>query len=126
MTAQEASQQWAEGANDALDSAQALYRAKKYHHALFFCHLALEKALKARYIRDNSELPPYTHDLTFLVLKTTLTLSSEQLDEIAEANTFNISARYKETKLDLARRATAQYTEEWLNKCELILRTLLP
>ncbi len=34
-------------------SALALFEAGQYIHALFFCHLVIEKLLKAHWTRDN-------------------------------------------------------------------------
>lgn len=47
MTAQDAAKYWCEGADDALATAQSLMDAKRYHHALFFCHLAIEKIMRS-------------------------------------------------------------------------------
>ena len=48
MSAQDVAKYWREGADDALATAQALMDAKRYHHALFFCHLALEKNVEGK------------------------------------------------------------------------------
>lgn len=126
MTAKEAAIFWREGANDALDSAQKLFDSKKYHHALFFCHLAAEKALKARYIEEKRELPPYTHDLVLIASKLDVSFNSDQRKELAEINTFNIAARYQEDRLDLYQKATPAYAADWIKRTNLILQSLLP
>ncbi len=46
MNVQQRINYWKKGAEDAIDTAEKLMESKKYHHALFFCHLAIEKALK--------------------------------------------------------------------------------
>jgi len=50
MTQDESIKIWVDGARDAFDTSEKLFDSKKYHHALFFLHLALEKALKALYV----------------------------------------------------------------------------
>jgi|GEM_PF-2625976 HEPN domain-containing protein len=45
-------------------SVALLYEGKQYVHALFFCHLVIEKILKAYWVMDSQENnPPRTHDL---------------------------------------------------------------
>lgn len=117
---------WADGARDALDSAEKLFAAKKYHHALFFCHLAVEKALKARYIAERAESLPYTHDVRRLAKILNLA-SNEAVDEfLAGVNTFNVAGRYVEEKMDLARRATPDYTRSWVDRTREFMQNLLP
>src|SRR3989344_9132363 len=111
---EKAAKAWKEGARDAFDTAEKLYTSKKYHHALFFCHLAVEKALKATYILAHNEMPPYTHHLVFLASKVDTKLIEEQKANLPEINTFNIEARYDEEKLKLYKKATQSYAQEWM------------
>lgn len=37
---------WIEASDDAFDTAKSLFQNGKYHHSMFFLHLAVEKALK--------------------------------------------------------------------------------
>src|SRR4051794_24744459 len=106
---QAAVQHWADGARDALDTAERLFESRKFHHALFFCHLAVEKALKARYIAATGEMPPYTHDLLLLASHFDHRLSGQDEAALDELSTFNIAGRYQEEKLDLYHRASRPY-----------------
>ena len=115
---------WAAAARDALDTAEKLYATAKYHHALFFCHLAVEKALKASYIARHVELPPYTHDLVLLASKIPAVLPDDDLSALKEINTFSIEARYEEEKRTLYHRATTEYARMWLDRCAAILHAL--
>src|SRR3989344_8046849 len=105
---------WKDGSRDAFDTAEKLYESKKYHHALFFCHLAVEKALKAKYALGHSDMPPYTHHLVLLASKVDTKLTEEQQIFLPEINTFNIAARYDEEKLNLYKKATQTYAQEWM------------
>lgn len=122
---EKAAKAWQEGARDAFDTAEKLYASKKYHHALFFCHLAVEKVLKATYILAHNEMPPHTHDLILLASHTNNAASEEKLKLFAEMNKFNIAARYQEEKDELYKIATAEYAEEWIQHTSLILNSLL-
>ena len=54
---------WQRGASDDWESAQVLLSSGKIRQALFFGHLALEKALKGLVTRTTGDIPPRTHDL---------------------------------------------------------------
>jgi len=66
---------WFAGYKDALLTAEKLYEAKRYHHALFFGHLALEKILKAVVVKQTKEHAPVTHDLVKLARDTELDIN---------------------------------------------------
>ncbi len=70
--------QWKGGATEALETADLLIEKNKISFGLFFCHLAIEKILKAHYIRCTEKLAPKTHDLEYLFQNTDLLLSLEQ------------------------------------------------
>ncbi len=40
---QEVVKYWLTASKEDFDSAEILFQNKKYHHALFFCHLSIEK-----------------------------------------------------------------------------------
>lgn len=89
---------WEFESSDAFKKAEDLYKAKHYHHALFFCHLGVEKKLKALYVSKKESFPPPVHDLLFLLKRTGITTQKEILEDLAEINSFNISARYDDYK----------------------------
>lgn len=122
---EKAANAWKDGARDAFDTAEKLYASKKYHHALFFCHLAVEKALKAAYMLEHNKMPPHTHDLVLLASRLSMPMGPEQLNKLAEITTFNIDARYDEEKLALYRKATVEYTTQWMAYINDILKTFL-
>lgn len=43
---------WKSGALESFDTAVILLNKRKYLHGLFFCHLTIEKALKAHVIKE--------------------------------------------------------------------------
>lgn len=116
MDKQQVVNHWIEGANDALDTADKLMTVKKYHHALFFGHLYLEKIIKAYYVQQLNKTPLKLHDLTKLLRQTQLSLSETQETELDEITSFCIEARYEEEKLELYKKATPEYTNLWLTK----------
>ena len=98
MTRQKAIDMWVEGAVDALDTCDKLFKSKKYHHSLFFLHLALEKIIKALYISKVDDSPPYIHNLKLLIKILKIEASDKELEQLDEISEFNVAARYDDYK----------------------------
>lgn len=113
MTQQESIKIWVDGSADATDTAQRLFKSKKFNHSLFFLHLALEKILKAVFINKFDSAPPYTHDLVILAEKCQLDISNDQKSQLSEISEFNVSARYEDYKYRMYKKATEVYTTQW-------------
>jgi HEPN domain-containing protein len=60
---------WITGAEEDLESAKLLINNQKYLHGLFFCHLVIEKAMKAHIVKELKEIPPKSHNLLYLLDK---------------------------------------------------------
>lgn len=118
------SKHWDYESNDAVQTAQELYQAKRYHHALFFCHLAVEKELKAYYVKKKETFPPPVHDLLHLMKKSEIAFTQELTEDLAELNSFNIRARYDDYKKEFYKKATKRYCEKWIKKVNDIISTL--
>jgi len=69
---------WISSAETDLDSAKLLIDNMKILHGLFFCHLVIEKAIKAHIVKEMSEVPPKSHNLMFLIEKSNLEIDTEQ------------------------------------------------
>ena len=118
------SKHWNDESKDALQTAQDLYQAERYHHALFFCHLAVEKELKAFYVEKKETFPPPVHDLLYLLKKSEIILTQELTEDLVELNSFNIRARYDDYKKEFYKKATKRYGEKWIKKASDIISTL--
>jgi HEPN domain-containing protein len=79
-----------------LETAKAMLISKRFLYVGFMCHLAIEKLLKAYYVSVKDEMPPYSHNLTYLAEKSSLLskLSEDQKSFIDELEPMNIEARY--------------------------------
>ncbi len=62
--------EWLRQAQYDLKSAEVMFENKRYIHAVFMCHLSIEKALKGLYANTLGEMPPKTHNLIYLAEKT--------------------------------------------------------
>lgn len=85
---------WRNSAREDWEVAQELVENGRVRHGLFFAHLALEKALKAHICRQTRDLPPRIHNLVRLAQLSTLALSEDQLEVLADMNAFSIEGRY--------------------------------
>ncbi|MEK7166008.1 MAG: HEPN domain-containing protein [Patescibacteria group bacterium] len=121
MTQADVVKYWREGVREALETGKELMDNKRYNHALFFCHLAVEKQLKAVYVKKKGEVPPYTHHLIELAEKINITISKEIREQLREINTFNLEARYDDYKLKFYKKATPEYSRNWLRITEELL-----
>lgn len=68
---------WSAASKQDFETAEILFENKKYHHALFFCHLSIEKNLKATIVKTTRKAPPLLHDLVRLAEKTGIKLSAK-------------------------------------------------
>ena len=121
MTQREAVQRWLDGAHEAWDTAQKLMAVKKYDHSLFFIHLALEKIIKAVFIKKKDTFPPLIHDLAKLASASGISLSRQQKFQLAEATEFNISGRYEDYKFKLYKKATPEFAKNWHQTAKALL-----
>lgn len=115
---------WLTGSKEDFGSAEILYKNKKYHHALFFCHLSIEKMLKAIIVKSTKTAPPLIHDLVRLAERAGVPVNELQKNELAEITTFSIEARYDDYKLSFRKKAKKQFTLKYLDKTKEMLQWL--
>ena len=116
MTQGELIDYWLKAAEDSWETALGLVKLKKYHHALFFCHLALEKILKCLVFKktDSHALP--IHDLVKLAEQAGIFLTEGQRKDLEEITTWNIQARYDTVKRAFYKKSTEKFTDLWTKK----------
>ena len=108
---------WVESAEYDLDSAFDIFKLGRFSWSLFIGHLALEKLLKALFVKTNyNKVPPKIHNLRKLAVLSNLELSEEQTLFFDKINVFQIEARYAEAKNELYKIATKEFTETNLNE----------
>lgn len=118
MTKDDVVQKWIHSAKEDLDVAKELRTSKRYAYCLFFCQLSLEKILKALIVHITDDAPPITHDLVKLAHAAKLSPTNEQEKQLRETTTFNIEARYDIYKERLYKKATPQFTNDYLSITE--------
>lgn len=118
MSKQEAIKYWITSAEEDWDVAQSLFKSAKYNHALFFLQLTLEKLIKAVHINQKDGSPLYVHNLVLLAQKAGIKFSEEQLVDLKEISSFNVSTRYDSYKRDFYKKANREFATEWMKRGE--------
>ncbi|MDA3896038.1 MAG: HEPN domain-containing protein [Desulfobacteraceae bacterium] len=125
MNRQQQINYWVNSANHDLDVAETLFQSTKYDWCLYIAHLVLEKTLKALYVKNIGTAPPRIHDLVRLADMAKIKLNEETLDFMDGVNTFNISTRYPDEKLNFYKMCTPEFTEKQFRRIKDIHQCLL-
>jgi HEPN domain-containing protein len=112
---------WFNASKQDLETAVILFENKKYHHALFFCHLSIEKYLKAMIVKKMKKAPPLIHDLVRLAEETDIKLTDKIKNELGDISAFNIQARYDDHKLSFYKKANKRFAAKYLKTTKEIL-----
>lgn len=98
---------WRELAKSDFITAEILLSKQRILHGLFFCHLSIEKALKAEFCRACRSFAPKTHNLIFLSNSSNLTLTSEQADFLGVLMKYQLEGRYPDSPITVPDLETA-------------------
>jgi len=114
---------WLALCDDDLLTAKALLNSKRLLHMGFFCHLIVEKALKATVSEATGGVPPKTHDLEKLATigGIVMDLPDEYLELLDILGPLNIEARYPSNKAEIAAALTFESCRELLSQTEEFL-----
>ncbi len=89
--------EWLKQAKYDLDTAGSLFESKRYIYAVFFCHLAVEKSIKAAWQHKHKALPPKSHNLTWLLGESGVDLPDELAEFVHGLAQASVPIRYPET-----------------------------
>lgn len=85
---------WRSGALDDLDTAKVLIDKNRLVHGLFFCHLVIEKIIKAHVVKHTNDFAPRTHNLFFLSEKANLKFDEDQEIFLGILMKYQLQGRY--------------------------------
>ncbi|WP_177179661.1 HEPN domain-containing protein [Cyclobacterium xiamenense] len=60
---------WVDGSKNDFETAKILIDQNRIVHGMFFCHLVIEKVLKAHVVKETREFAPKSHNLFYLAEK---------------------------------------------------------
>ena len=113
---------WTNSAVSDLETSEILIERNKILQGLFFCHLTIEKILKAHIIKATSTIPPKSHNLIFLSEKAEISVSSDDEIFFGILMKYQLQGRYPDYNPAIPDRQKAQY---YLTKTKEIFRWLL-
>ena len=114
---------WLELCDSDLSTARVLFQAGHYLPMSFYCHMIVEKALKAVVARKTGEIPPRIHDLDKLAIRGGIyeTLSEKQLVLLKDLGPLQIEARYPGEEEMPVHELTSTESEQILKETEEFL-----
>jgi len=117
-------QYWIELSDYDLETANAMLKSKRYLYVGFMCHQTIEKVLKGYYASKHDEIPPFTHNLAYLIEKSRLDneLTEDQKAFVDELEPLNNEARYPEYKERLLKQLTKNKCRELIDKTTELLQ----
>ena len=93
-----AAKHWLRMSEEDMVTAKAMLKAHRYTWCAFVCQQAIEKYLKAGYVRKVKKIPPYIHKLERLCQVLKIEPSGQILNEIIKIDKYYIAARYPSYK----------------------------
>lgn len=112
---------WHNGAFNDLDTAAILVANKKFVHGLFFCHLSIEKILKALLVKETGNLPPKSHNLPYLLEIAKVQVSEEERILMSVLMKYQLEGRYPDYRPETPSIETIQ---NYLNRTKSLLECL--
>lgn len=116
-------EKWIELAKADLKAADQLTSGGNLLLSMFHLQQAVEKYLKAYFVKKLNTQPPYIHNLVSLAKEASLTevLSEEQKDLLDELNPYYIKARYPTVKKQLSDSLNRKKVESSISKTKEFL-----
>jgi HEPN domain-containing protein len=105
---------WVDSSEKDYQAMVHLFEKGDFTWALFIGHLVLEKLLKAWYVQNMAERPPFIHDLVRLAEKGNLLVDDDQKDVLDTISTFNIRGRYDDYKMEFYSKCTREFVMKWI------------
>jgi HEPN domain-containing protein len=112
---------WKAGAIDDLVSAEILMDRQRYLHGLFFCHLVIEKIIKAHIVKETNEIAPRSHNLFFLSDKANLHFTEDEEIFLGILMQYQLQGRYPDYNPVIPNK---QKIEDYLLKTKKLLECL--
>lgn len=113
---------WEKSALSDITTALLLIKKKRYPEGLFFCHLSIEKILKAHFVKTNNDVAPRTHNLYQLSERSNISLNDEITDFFGILMKYQVQGRYPDYSIFIPDKKTIK---KYYKKAQEILRWLI-
>jgi len=87
---------WCNSAENDIETAAILITSGKYIEGMFFCHLSIEKIIKALVVKQTENIPVRSHDLFHLIEIAKITITEEQSNSMQILMKYQLEGRYPE------------------------------
>jgi len=112
---------WIESSDNDLETAELLINSKKILHGLFFCHLSVEKAIKAHVVKVINNVPPRSHNLIYLREKAKIEWEEENDIFLGILMKYQLEGRYPDYNPSIP---SNEKVNEYLNKTKELVKWL--
>lgn len=113
---------WISGAREDLKTAKILVEKDRLLHALFFCHLVIEKAIKAHVVRSTSKVAPKSHNLIYLIELSGVDVDEKNEEFLGILMKYQMEGRYPDFNPKVPDKMTVI---GYLNKTENLFQWLI-
>jgi len=87
---------WRSIAENDIETASILITSGKFIEGMFFCHLCIEKIIKALVAKQTDNIPPRSHDLFYLADLAKIEITEAQSDLMQILMKYQLEGRYPE------------------------------
>ncbi|RLC16150.1 MAG: hypothetical protein DRH93_18980 [Deltaproteobacteria bacterium] len=112
---------WINEAEDNILSADILIQKDRFLHGLFFCHLVIEKAIKAHVVKESEELAPRSHNLILLSEKAKIEIDDDTDIFLGILMKYQLQGRYPDYNPIIPDKEKIQ---NYLNQTKVLLKWL--
>jgi len=109
---------WRIGSYDDLETAKILIEKDRFLHGLFFCHLVIEKIIKAHVVKQSNDIAPRSHNLIYLSEKSNLVFSEDDEIFLGILMKYQLQGRYPDYNPNVPEKVRII---DYLNKTENLL-----
>ncbi len=85
---------WNKAAESDIETATILVSCRKFIEGMFFCHLSIEKIIKALIVKKTENIPPRSHDLFYLIEIAKAEITEKQSDFMQILMKYQLEGRY--------------------------------
>jgi HEPN domain-containing protein len=97
-------------------TARSMQRSGRYVYAVFMCQQAIEKYIKAIYLKTHGKEAPKSHNLLYLLEQIGLDISEEDRNFLAQLSSYYISGRYPTYKIKISKLLNRKMAKNYLKK----------
>lgn len=115
---------WVDTSNYDIQSAERMHQAGRYIYVIFFCHLAVEKLVKAVVAEQQDSLPPRIHNLITLAKLGNVEPPLEFKLFLSKLNNASVVTRYPEDLNKLKSVYTKAVSAKYLSETKGFLKWL--